>query len=247
MTDVNFSFRKENDAAGDAALDQFCRTVLETAFPEFGKARLDARFYPYIGLTHTIRRKGGAWRIRISDHCRRAPDPVLKAIILMLACKVLRKRLPGKYLYVYECFCKDACVAEAVKMRRRARGKKRISGHPGTCHSLPGLYREVKRSYFNDQVAIDRIGWGYRKSWRRLGHYDPVHHTVTLSPVLDSPAVPEFVVKFIVYHELLHAVFSKPAGAGRYHSREFRLAEKAHPDFKRAGAFLRDYCGKRRI
>ena len=74
-----------------------------------------------------------------------------------------------------------------------------------------------------------------------MGHYDPAHHTITLSPVLDAPGVPGFVVRYIVYHEMLHAVF-ETASAGvrkRHHHAEFRRAERAFPDFARAKKFSR--------
>jgi hypothetical protein len=240
--------RNNFDVMDNTALQQFCLSVLESAFPEFENTGIEARFYPYIGLTHTIRRRGSSWRIRISDHCRHASATVLEAITLILACKVLRRRPPRKYLYAYDCFRKESSITEAVKARRLDRGKKRISGHPGNCHSLPDIYREINERYFNGQVEIERIGWGLRKSWGRLGHYDPVHHTITLSPVLDSASVPLFVVKFIVYHELLHAVFNGTPVSGnrRYHSPEFRRAERAYPDFERARKFLGVYCGRRK-
>ena len=81
-----------------------------------------------------------------------------------------------------------------------------------------------------------------------MGHYDPAHHTITLSPVLDAPRVPEFVVRYIVYHEMLHALFESDFARRRkrHHSAEFRRAEKSFPDFAKAKKFLGEYCSKLR-
>jgi hypothetical protein len=230
-----------------ATLQWLCCSILPAAFPVFQNVAIDACFYPYIGLSHTIRRKGSTWIIRISDHCRYAPRPVLEAIVMILGCKVMRRRPRRKFLQAYELFCKDPWIAEAVRERRRQRGRKRISDDAGRHYSLREIYREINSRYFNDQIEIERIGWGLRKSWDRLGHYDPVHHTVTLSPVLDSPAVPGFVVRYIVYHEMLHAVFEDTPSRGRkkHHPPEFLQAEKAYPDYARARKFLGEYCNKR--
>jgi hypothetical protein len=230
-----------------ATLQWLCRSLLRAAFPVFQNASIDARFYPYIGLTHTIRRKGSTWILRISDHCRHAPRPVLEAIIMILGSKVMRRKPRRAFLRTYELFRKDPWVSEAVRERRRRRGRKQFAGDGGSHHCLREIYREVNGRYFDNQIELARIGWGRRESWDRLGHYDPAHHTVTLSPALDSPSVPRFVVRYIVYHEMLHALFEGTSSGGpkRHHPPEFRRAERAYPDFAKAKKFLREYCGKR--
>jgi len=226
-------------------LQWLCRSILQEAFTEFRNTKVDACFYPYIGLTHTIRRKGSMWMVRISDHCRNAPRLVLEAIVMILASKVLRRRPRQKYLQAYELFRNDPSIAAAVRERRLQKGRKHLAGEAGKHHSLREIYQELNDGYFNNQIEIRRIGWGLRKSRGRLGHYDPVHHTITLSPVLDEPAVPRFVVRYIVYHEMLHAVFEGTTSGGtrRHHHSEFHRAERAYPDFASAKKFLSEYNG----
>jgi hypothetical protein len=228
-----------------ALLQYICRSVLS---PLFHNMSIDASFYPYIGLTHTIRRKGSAWVVRISDHCRRAPGHVLEAIVAILACKIMRKKPGRKHRDAYELFRKSPSVLESVRKRRVQKGKKRIAIHAGEYHSLQNIFQEINRRYFNNQIEISRIGWGFRMSWGRLGHYDPVHRSITLSPVLDSPRVPEFVVNYIVYHEMLHAVFEDTSAhrSQRHHPPEFRRVEKAYPDYGKAKKFLMEYCRHRK-
>jgi hypothetical protein len=225
-----------------------CRATLQSSFSVFRDADIDASFYPYIGLTHTIRRKGPkTWAIRVSDHCRYAPRQVLEAIAMILGSKIVHKRPPHTFVQIYEHFRKDPNLEELVRERRLKKGRKNISTAEGVHHSPIALYREVNDRFFNNQVEVLKIGWGLRKGWRRLGHYDPVHHTITLSPALDSPKVPEFVVRYIVYHEMLHSLFEEDFSRKRvrHHSPEFHRAERAYPDFARAKAFLRKYFGTR--
>jgi hypothetical protein len=229
-------------------LEWLCRSLLRDAFPQFRNANIEASFYPYIGLTHTIRRKGSGWVMRISDHCRFAPRPVLEAIVMILGCKVMRRRPRQEHLQTYENFRKAPWVEEAVRERRTRKGRKHIAGEAGRHYSLGEIYRELNSAYFNDQINIARIGWGFRRSRSRMGHYDPAHHTITLSPVLDSPGVPDFVVRYIVYHEMLHALFESSSGGARkrHHTGEYRRAEQAYPDFERARKFLGEYCSRLR-
>ena len=229
-------------------LQWLCGSVLRDAFPLFRNTDVDASFYPYIGLTHTIRRKDSTWIVRISDLCRCAPRQVLEAIIMILGSKIMHRRPQQKYLQTYALFRKDPGIKEAVRERRTQKGRKQIGCEAGRNFSLAKIYRDLNSVYFNDQIEIARIGWGLRRSRSRLGHYDPAHHTITLSPVLDAPGVPGFVVRYIVYHEMLHAVFEGASGGERqrHHFAEFRRAERAFPDFASAKKFLGEYCSKLR-
>jgi predicted metal-dependent hydrolase len=242
---VSWVSRQEDKSL--AALQWLCRSVLQATFPVFRDCSIEAGFYPYIGLTHTIRRKGTAWIVRISDHCRNAPSPVLEAIVMILACKVMHKKPRSKFLRIYELFRKDPLVVNAVRERRLLKGQKRIADDAGKHHMLQDIYREINRRHFDNQIEIEKIGWGIRKSRSRLGHFDPLHHTITLSPVLDSPAVPKYVVSYIVYHEMLHSVFEDTSSRHprKHHPPEFRRAEKAYPNYAKAKKFLREHYGKR--
>jgi hypothetical protein len=227
----------------ETELQWICRSTLQAMSPIFSETEVDARFYHYIGLTHTIRRKGSKWIVRISDHCRNAPAQVIEAIIVILGCKVLRGKTPRKTLEIYENFRKSSYAESAVRDRRLLKGRKHFAAESGKHYSLSEIYREVNAACFGNRIEIRRIGWGRRNSWSRLGHYDSLHHTIAISPVLDSPKVPVFVVKYLVYHEMLHAAFQDTK---RHHPPEFRRAESAYLDFERAKKFLKEYCSRRR-
>jgi len=237
---------KENETSPD--LHQVCRSVLEKISPEFLGAAIDARFYPYIGLTHTIRRRESVWVVRVSDHCRRAPRVVLEAIVTILACKALRRRVSKRARQIYDDWRRESAVSDAVNARRTTKGRKRFAVHDGRWHPLQEIFREVNSRFFNDQIEVRKIGWSVRRSWGRLGHYDPTHNTITLSPVLDSPDVPRFVVDFIVYHEMLHAVFGdeKNYGFRRHHPPVFSRTERSHPDYEAVKKFIKKFCSKRK-
>ncbi len=228
-------------------LQWICSSVLRSSFSLFRGAEIKASFYPYIGLTHTIRRKGTVWNLRVSDHCRHAPRAVLEAIVYILGCKITRRKPPVEIVRLYERFRKEPFVEAAVDQRRLRSGRKIIAGTEGKHHSLEDIYRALNSRYFNDQIEIRKLGWGPRRGWFRLGHYDPVHHTITISPVLDSARVPRWAIAFVVYHELLHAIFDDCTSTGRrrHHPPSFRRAERAYEDYSSAQKFLSEFCGSR--
>ncbi len=235
---------------GSQELEWICRGALQATYSAFRDTHIEARFYPYVGLTHTIRKSGKGWVLRISDHCRRAPRSVIEAIALLLGSKVLRRTPSPRVMQEYARFRKCVEVEESVRTRRLQRGRKIIKSGEGTHHSLSAIYREVNDRYFAGKIEIRKLGWGARRSWSRLGHYDPVHHTITISPVLDSPRVPPAIVAYIVYHEMLHTLFESDdpnAGRNRHHPPGFRKTERAYPDYEAAKRFLASFCRRRRM
>jgi hypothetical protein len=226
-------------------LQEICRSVLPAVSASFRGKEIRAEFYPYIGMTHTIRRRGSVWVIRISDHCDQAPRPVLEAIVLLLACKVLRRKPSTEALKTFEGFRQDPEVERRVHVRRLERGRKQIDERCGKHHALEEIYLELNRKFFNNQVELRKLGWGARRSWSRLGHYDPIHHTITISPVLDSPKVPRAVVSYLLYHEMLHTLFNGIGNRKRHHTPEFNRAERAFPSYAEARKLLDRFCRTR--
>jgi hypothetical protein len=231
---------------GRSELEEICRRILESRFSQFKETDIRASFYPYIGLTHKIRRKDSFWMIRISDHCRNAPIVVLEAVAVILGCKVLRRPPPADAVEVYQRFSELPEVRRRVRDRRRKRGRKMMRDPRGRYHSLEENFHDLNQRFFNDQIELDRLGWSPRAGWKRLAHYDPLHQTITVSPVLDSPKVPANVISYILYHEMLHALFEESGHPGRRrHSREFKRAEMAYPGYAKAKDFLRQFCRNR--
>ena len=123
------------------------------------------------------------------------------------------------------------------------------AGHPGDHHLLPRLSAAVISEHLPGEF-IEReppvITWAARKRSTarrglRLGSYDSSRDLVRIHPVLDQEAVPEWVVAFVIYHELLHALIPSRRVGRRliHHGPEFRARERAHPDFERATAWER--------
>lgn len=95
-------------------------------------------------------------------------------------------------------------------------------------HNLDELYSELLNEYprFAD-AKLTGISWSKKVYKRWLGicykHFDN-NHTIFINILLSSPQVSREAVKYIMYHELLHAIgFWK-------HDQIFRSAEWKYPD-----------------
>ncbi|HOJ32980.1 MAG TPA: hypothetical protein PKY35_07125 [Candidatus Hydrogenedentes bacterium] len=118
----------------------------------------------------------------------------------------------------------------------------------GIHRDLQSLYDEVNTEYFDGKVCA-RITWGkygaHRKRKRsiRFGSYNARQNVIRIHPALDSSHVPVFFLKFIVYHEMLHAYLGVNAGGRstrRIHTAEFYCLERRYTDYDAAVAWQQD-------
>lgn len=111
----------------------------------------------------------------------------------------------------------------------------------GRVHDLDRAFRRVNERYFAGQMPRPRIEWSRRPSKSTFGTYQSSRDLVTVSSVLDDFAVPEFVVDFIIYHELLHKHHGSVHENGKrcVHTPSFRADERRFERFVESEAFLK--------
>ena len=132
--------------------------------------------------------------------------------------------------------------------------RRTVQRHGVFRRDLRAMYDEVNAEYFGGTVDAPII-WGRQPTRRnrrsiRFGSYTQEEHLIRIHPFLDDPFVPEFFVRYIVFHEMLHAylgVDETENGRRRIHTPEFKRMEKAYPDYDRAVDWLNDMTNLRRL
>ncbi len=118
----------------------------------------------------------------------------------------------------------------------------------GEVHNLDALAETLFRTEFerdfepNTELQRPRISWGRRTPSRsrrslRLGSFEPTARIVRVHPALDQPAVPEWFVRFVLKHEILHAVidtYRDASGRWVHHGPKFRRREASWPEYEAA-------------
>ncbi len=148
----------------------------------------------------------------------------------------------------------DAFIEQNRHCIRRRRESGAAQPARGVCHDLQQLFDEVNQTEFGGAVSA-RIMWGRmprarRRRSIRFGSYTSEENLIRIHPLLDQPHVPRFFVRYIVFHEMLHAYLGierTASGRRRIHTRAFREREKAYPDYERALAWLNDSANLRRL
>lgn len=120
---------------------------------------------------------------------------------------------------------------DSFENKNRNSRKVAIRTH-GKYYDLRELFGMVNNQYFGGKVKAS-ISWGKKSPrWavrkRTLGSYSHQTNTIWINPVLDRKNIPRYLVKFIVYHEMLHCDIpvEKKNGRRLVHSPEFKRRER---------------------
>lgn len=204
------------------------------------KPQVEARFYPYAGLSSTIRMRQGRVYARVSDILADSPPEVLYALASILIAKLYRLKASKEHERTYREYTTRQAVHNATETARRARGYKITTSPRGKVYDLDSLFTELNERYFSGQLERPLLSWSQHKARRVLGHHDHIHGTIIISRALDNAEIPRFVVEYVLYHEMLHVKHPPELVQGRtiYHSRKFRNDERRFEQFDEALKWL---------
>ena len=175
----------------------------------------------------SVRRKDGCLCVRLHEALVTAPVRVRDALCRFVAegcresARLIRDHLGRVPM-------DDAPLAR-VRLRQA-----------GTHHHLGLLLREACLQLPGHVPPA--ITWGMRRPPGarrvRLGSYDPKRVLIRVNPVLDDPSVPEAMLRYVIFHELVHHVLAdRPEG--RTHGSTFRDLEANCPDLEAANLWQR--------
>jgi len=110
----------------------------------------------------------------------------------------------------------------------------------GRYYDLRELFDSLNNEYFEGRITA-KISWGKKNPrWavrkRTLGSYSSHTNTIRINPVLDRKNVPHYVIKFIIYHEMLHSDMhiEKKNGRRLVHTPEFKKRERMFEYYEKA-------------
>ena len=202
---------------------------------------LTVEFFAFANVNNTIRLREGRLLVRLSDLLEGAPDRVLRAIAHILLAKMYRQPIDRGYAARYRKYVGSHDIVRKAHLVRQMRGRKLLRSPRGHFYDLEAVFEDLNTRFFHGIMARPRLSWSQTKTRRILGHYDPAHNAIIISRIFDHPAVPRYVLDYIVYHEMLHLKHPvKLRGSRRcVHSPEFHAEEKLFPRAAQANAFLK--------
>lgn len=182
--------------------------------------------------------------IRMSSFFAQAPPPIQDAVVRWIK-SGRRARRSNQLLDEWT----HARIDELAQVAPHA-----ITVEPrGQHHDLTPLAESLRVEHYATEFPtatdLPAITWGKRGKSRtrrslQLGIFDFRANVVRINRVLDQAAVPAWFVRYVLFHELLHAALKDDDRDGaRHHGPIFRERERRYPDYDAALAWERDHLG----
>ncbi len=209
-------------------VEQIYARVFRDLRPRTPVPHITVHFRKYANANSRIRLEGGHIRVDISDLLEGAPAPIQEALATILIAKLFRKVPDEGVLARYRRYLNRADVRRTLHLVKQERGRKAFRDPGGRVHDLLKFFEDLNLRYFHGLMARPQLGWSLRPSRTTLGHYDPSHNVIVLSSLLDSENASELIVRFVVFHEMLHVRYpTEHRGSRRcVHTKEFKQAER---------------------
>jgi predicted metal-dependent hydrolase len=211
---------------------------------------IHARYFPFAGLQHTIRRRKGRIYVRLSEVMLDAPYATHQAVAHLLVARLLKQPSPAHYEKLYQRYAATPKVERAAAEAQRRHGHRQPLLTTGKVYDLDAIFTKLNRSYFGNDLARPSLRWSKHATLSELGHHDEVRNTIVISRTLDDASMPPYVIEFVVYHEMLHLKHPSQLvnGRRRYHSAAFRAEESRFEQYNEAlnwiEAWERQQAGK---
>ena len=224
-------------------VEQIYARVFRVFRPRTPLPKITVLFRKYANVNSRIRLEAGHLRIDISDLLEGAPAPVQEALAVILLSKLFGKVPERSVSARYRRYLNRPDVRRTLHLVQQERGRKAFQCPRGRVYDLCTIFDELNIRYFHGLLAQPRLGWSIKKSRTTLGHWDPSHNAIVLTSLLDAEEAPERLVRYIMYHEMLHLKYpTEHKGARRcVHTRDFKQAEREFEDFEEARVELKQF------
>jgi len=228
------------------SIEQIYERVFRTIRPRTPVPSVAVRFKKYANANSRIRLSQGEMSVDISDLLEHAPAPVQEALASILIAKLFKRQPEGDWMARYRRYLNRADMRKRLTELKKLRGRKSYRDPCGHVYDLCNLFEEINQEYFGALMARPDLGWSLKISRTMLGHYDPCHHVIVLSSILDSAAAPPLAVKYVMFHEMLHLRYpTEHRGIRRcVHTPDFKRAERKFAEYKSAKQQLRTFLGE---
>lgn len=186
------------------------------------KIDYSGKFKPY---NANVKYSSFEMKFNLSKEWNEISDEIQIGLMQSLLLKVFKKKGRTINIDLYEKFVKNVSKYGQVEK---------------TDDVLEASFDRNNKKYFYDFLEKPNLVWG-RESFTRLGRYEYLTNTITISTILKTD---KDMLDFVMYHEMLHKKLNYHSKNGRnyHHTAEFRRLEKqfeTHGMDQKLTSFLR--------
>ena len=190
-------------------------------------------------MSYSYRIDRGRIIIELTDYLLDAPDQVLRDL-----CSAIAGWSRGKRFVLPESFTRYVMTDDFVVRNRPKyiqRSRSITCTQQGRCRDLMDSIERLLDSglVLPSDIENSYISWASNMARYRFGQCNQMFRVISINPILDSEDVPDHVVDFVVYHEILHLRQDR-SKRRRPHNAQFRGWEHQYPGYEKAERFLRN-------
>lgn len=223
-------------------LESAVRRVHRQLKPRTPLPTIRTEFFASVGANHSATLEDGTLSVRVSDLFADAPADVFETLAAILLSKIYRKKIDPQQNRAYRRYTMSESMVERTRRARSERGRRtRTTGPKGKFYDLEPLFNQINQEYFGQELHRPELSWTARKTRSLLGRYDFDQDVIFISRTIDSPEVPEFVLRYILFHEMLHVKHGTTIQNFRelVHTPEFRREERQFEFYDAANDWLK--------
>jgi hypothetical protein len=210
----------------------FSNEIIQTQKQGIGKIFIE---FTHSSSLYKYRSFNNFTTLIISESFIQSSDEVLKAVLQ----NTLLKRTTIANQLIHKFGLSEECSGILLELDLIAQIASETA--QGSIYNLNELFHNINRQYFAGKMPQPRLTWSSILSHRKLGHYERTRDRIVISQTLDHKNIPQYLVEFILYHELLHKHHGIRWMNGKcmIHTSEFKRSERKFQQFNEVEAFLK--------
>ncbi|MDR0309206.1 MAG: DUF45 domain-containing protein [Candidatus Methanoplasma sp.] len=219
--------------------EEVLRTKFKEVGREYGFDRVEAEFVAFREFKVRWQRSYKWADFKVSDYLADAPPEVIEGL-----CNSLFSKITGDDEGYSDDMCRWMTAPEFSEYKqpvylKRSRNITRSS--EGETKDLEEAYQRLIGLGLVEKDPKVHLTWTKESNIRKIGHCSVLMKVITISSVLDSDMIPDFVLDYCLYHELCHLMIGFDPSAKK-HGEKFRELEAKHPQKDEAEEWLKRLC-----
>ena len=213
--------------------------IFQTVGKEYGFDKVAADFVAFKEFKVRWSRSYKWADFHVSDYLSDAPCEVIKGLAASLFGKITGE--DGGYS---DEMCKWITSPEFSEYKQPVylkRSRNLTRSPKGEAKDLETSYDRLVEMGLAEKDSALHLTWTKEANVRKIGHCSVLMKVITISSVLDTDMIPDFVLDYCVYHELCHLKIGFDPSAKR-HGEEFSKLEAMYPKSDEAKGWLKRLC-----
>jgi hypothetical protein len=217
--------------------------VLRTKFKEIGKEygfdKVEAEFVAFKEFKVRWQRSYKWADFKVSDYLADAPPEVIEGL-----CNSLFSKITGDDEGYSDDMCKWITAPEFSEYKQPVylkRSRNLTRSPKGEVKDLEAAYDRLTEAGLVEKDPTIHLSWTRESNIRKIGHCSVLMKVITISSVLDTDMIPDFVLDYCLYHELCHMIIGFDPSA-KAHGEQFSKLEDKYPKKEEAKEWLKRLC-----